>query len=54
MTDRDRPPVDVLIDHAAAMQRQIDRIDLEMFIVLIAATALAIAVSIMGWRLWRE
>lgn len=45
--------VDALIDHNAAMQRQINRLASEMLLLALAAIALAAGCTILGWQAWR-
>jgi hypothetical protein len=48
MTDR----VDTLIDHAAALQREVDQLREEVLLLALAGIALGMALMLMGWKLW--
>lgn len=39
-------------DHAAKLQQQIDRLELELGLLALNALALALAVAILGWGVW--
>jgi len=41
-------------DHAAKLQQQLDRLELELGMLAIAGLALGIAVMLVGWQLWRQ
>ena len=43
-----------LIDHAAELRRDIDRLELEVQVLMLSLFALMLAVGLMGWMLWRE
>jgi hypothetical protein len=42
-----------VIDHAAELQREIDRLSSEVMTLALAGVALALVCALMGWRLWR-
>ena len=44
--------LDQLVDHAAELQRELDRLSSEILALALAGVALAIVCAIMGWRLW--
>jgi len=45
---------DQLIDHAAALQRDIDRLSRELLTLALGLIALTVACALMGWELWSE
>jgi hypothetical protein len=42
-----------LVDHAAQLQRQVDRLWTELLLVWLAVLALAALLTIQGWQTWR-
>lgn len=46
--------VDTLIDHAADLQQQINRLSRELLLVAVAAAALGAGMMIMGVRAWLD
>lgn len=46
--------MDQIIDHAAELQRQVDELDRQVYALALVGIALAIAVTIMAVRLWRQ
>ena len=45
--------LDQLVDHAAELQRELDRLSSEVMTLALAGVALALVCAVMGWRLWR-
>ena len=43
-----------LIDHAAELRRELDRLEREVQILALSLFALMLAVALMGYMLWRE
>ena len=43
-----------LIDHAAELRRDMNRLELEIQVLMLSLLALMLAVGLMGWMLWRE
>jgi hypothetical protein len=41
-----------LVDHAAELQRQVDRLWSELLLIWVMLFALAVAVTIQAWRTW--
>jgi hypothetical protein len=41
-------------DHAAKLQQQMDRLELELGLLALTGMALGLAVMILGWRLWAQ
>lgn len=46
--------IEVLIDHAAALQREVERLNEEVLTLALAGMALALALMMMGVKLWHE
>lgn len=47
------PGIEGVIDHQADLQRQLDRIDLQVGVLALAAVAIGVALTLIGWQLWR-
>jgi hypothetical protein len=43
-----------LIDHAAGLRRDLDRVALELEVLALAVLALMLAVALLSWQLWRD
>jgi hypothetical protein len=43
-----------VIDVAAELRRDIDRLELEVQVLMLSLLALMLAVGLMGWMVWRE
>ena len=43
-----------LIDHAAELRRDMNRLELEIQVLMLSLLALMLAVALMGYMLWRE
>jgi hypothetical protein len=50
MTDQ----LGAFMDHAAALQRDVDRLSQEVLALALAGVCLAIVCLTMGWRLWHQ
>jgi hypothetical protein len=42
-----------IVDHAAELQRSVDRLWSELLLVWLAVLALATALAVQAWHLWR-
>lgn len=45
--------LEALIDHAAELQQDVDRLNAELVTLALAGLALALLVALMGWQIWR-
>jgi len=45
---------ETFMDHAADLQREVDRLGDELLMIALAGLALAVACMIMGWQLWHQ
>jgi hypothetical protein len=43
-----------IMDHAAQLQQRVDRLELELSALAIAAIGLAVGLMILTWRLWQQ
>ena len=43
-----------LIDHAAELRRELDRLQLEVQVLSLSMFALMLAVGLLTWQIWRE
>jgi hypothetical protein len=48
------PQIGILIDHAAALQREVERLNEEILTLALACLALALALMMMGVKLWHD
>lgn len=47
-------PIDAVIDHAAALQQQVDRLAHEVALLALAGLCLGLGLMLMSYRLWHD